>query len=442
MIYHRGIAQQGWLTHARRVSYAALLLACNHSLAQVREPPLFAISSPLTASQLAAAVVANNPGLSSLNSDWHAAQALIPQARAWDDPTLSYSMAPRTVDNQDVGLRQTISLSQRIPWPGRRSLHGQIATLESAVAHADIDIRRLQIVKTAHELFAEWYWVNTAQDINTATQSLLQEIHRIAESKYASARGSKQDMLHAETEYVLLEQRELMLDRQRQEVQATMNALLNQSADTPMPPPAALPGPNPLPELKRLKQAALERRPELQSADTRIDAMNQRVALADSAYYPDIDFQIAYDEQMDSADQRLTVGLSIAIPLSAKRRAARDEAQARALSARSQRTAHAANVEAEIERAYAGVREAERSLALYEKRLLPLAEDNLQAAQTDYQADRTDILALINSEKLLQQTRLDYAQTRSEYHRRWAALEHAVADPDAFSIGQTGRTTR
>ena len=126
----------------------------------------------------------------------------------------------------------------------------------------------------------------------------------------------------------------------------------------------------------------------------------------------------------------------------AKRRAARDEAQARALSERAQRTARAADVEAQIERAYAGVREAEQSLALYENRLLPLAEDSLLAAQTDYQADRIDFLALINSERLLHQTRLDYAQIRSDYHRRWAALEHAVADPDAFSTGHTGRDTR
>lgn len=438
MLYRSGITQRNCLAHARRISFAALLLACSQSLAQVREPPFFAASSPLTASQLAAAVVANNPGLRSLNADWHAAQALIPQARAWDDPTLSYGMAPRTANDQGIGLRQSISLSQRIAWPGRRSLLGEIATLESAVAHADIDLRRLQVVQMAHDLFADWYWVHAALAINAATQSLLQEIHRIAETKYSAARGSKQDMLHAETESVLLEQRNLKLDRQRREIQASMNALLNQAADSPIPPPASPPGPYSLPDVKRLQHAALRKRPELMSADKRIETGTQRVALSDLAYYPDIDFQVAYDEQMDNADQRLTVGISIAVPLPAKRHAARDEAQARALSERAKRAEYAAIVEAEVERAYAGVREAEQSLALYEKRLLPLAEDNLQAAQIDYQADRIDFLALINSEKLLQQTRLDYAQTHSDYHRRWAVLEQAVADPDAFSANNTG----
>ena len=442
MVYRSRITQQGWLVRARRISSAALLIAGHHAVAQSMEPPLFALSSPLTASQLATAVVAHNPDLSSLSAEWRAAQALIPQALAWDDPTLSYSLAPRTAGDPDVGLRQSISLSQRIPWPGRRSRHGQIATLESAVTRADLDMRRLQVVQSAQDLFADWYWVHAALDINAATQSLLQEIHRIAESKYASARATKQDMLHAETESVLLEQRKLLLDRQRREIQATMNALLNQAADAPIPPPAPPPGPKTLPDVKRLQQAALEKRPELQRADKRIEVVNQRVALADLAHYPDIDFHVAYDEQMDSVDQRLTVGVSVAIPLPAKRRAARDEAHARALSERAQRTARAADVEAQIERAYAGVREAEQSLALYENRLLPLAEDSLLAAQTDYQADRIDFLALINSERLLHQTRLDYAQIRSDYHRRWAALEHAVADPDAFSTGHTGRDTR
>jgi len=80
----------------------------------------------------------------------------------------------------------------------------------------------------------------------------------------------------------------------------------------------------------------------------------------------------------------------------------------------------------EVQRAVDKVRESEHVLILYQNRLLPLAEENLEAAQSDYESGSGNFLDLISTEKNLMQTRLQREQALADYHRRLATLKHIV----------------
>ena len=79
------------------------------------------------------------------------------------------------------------------------------------------------------------------------------------------------------------------------------------------------------------------------------------------------------------------------------------------------------------QRAYEQVIENQHVLTLFRKRLLPLAKENLAAAQSDYESGNGDFLNLISTDKNLTQTQLQMERARADYQQRWARLEHASA---------------
>ncbi len=400
-----------------------LLLSCGFPVSASGADTLFANISQLTATQLVEAVLKRNADILAMQAAWQAAQAHIDQASAFDDPRLSYQIAPQTLGQSSMDVGQKLSISQRLPWPGKRGLRADVARFEADVSQEGIRRVRLRLTEAARRSYADWYFVHAALRINRINQSLLQEFQRIAEFKYAAGRTSKQDVLHAEVEATLLGHRNIVLERQRHEVQSRINTLLQRLPDTPLPKPGGLTGATPLPSIVALRRQALKNRPELHALQARILASRRRLALSERDFYPDITLNAAYNSLWNQDEKRLTVGASINIPFHRKRRAANDEVRARMLRLDAEQKTKIAEIMDAVQRAYERVRENEQILALYRDRLLPLAEENLAAAQSDYESGRGGFLNLISAEKNRIQTRLQIAQAQADYQRRLAALE-------------------
>lgn len=389
----------------------------------------------ITANRLVEAVLAQNPLLPAMESAWESAQDRIEPAGALDDPMLSSTLAPETLTDPGVDDGFNIQLSQRLPWPGKRGLRREAASHEAAAARQGIRTTRLDLIAEAKSAFADWYLVHAALRINAANQALWREFRTIAESLYATGRGMRQDILQAEVEHELLEQRKIVLERQRSEVRARLNRLLNRKPDTLIPPPDDPPSPKPLPDLHELYLAALERRSERRSLQASIEAGQAKVELAGREFYPDFQVMTGYNSLWDATEKRWTVGVAINIPLDrSKRRAAESSARAQLMETRWRLEDLEAAILAAVEQAYARVEEGRQVLALYQKRLLPLAEESLETAKLDYQAGTGDFLTLLNTERKLFLTRLNYEQSKADHYQNLAQLERAVGDLDLVKI--------
>jgi len=407
------------------IALLGLVVVCQPLMATEADIP-FANDASLTSSHLVEAVLARNPDIPTMEATWEAAKARIEQANAFDDPMLSYSIAPQSAGADDMDFGQKLSLSQRLPWPGKRDLRGDVARAESDAAFVGIEQVRLKLTETTKAAYADWYFVHAAIRINGINKSLLQEFQNIAEIKYSAGRASRQDALRAEVERVLLEHRDIVLERHRRDVLADINTLLQRLPDQPLPLPAGLPETIPLLAVEQLRKLALEHHPALRALVARSQASRYRERLAERNDYPDITLNAGYNTLWNQSEKRLTIGASINIPLQGKRRAAKDEARAMTLRLDSQQRAKVSQLMGDLQRAVEKVRESEHVLSLYQDRLLPLAEENLQAAQSDYETGSGNFLDLISAEKNLMQTRLQREQARADYHRRLAALEHIV----------------
>lgn len=393
----------------------------------------------LEAEALVRRVLEANPGLRAARAAWQAARARIGQVSALDDPRLMYALAPDTRGLPGQATGQKLRLSQRLPWPGKRRLAGLEARHQAEAAHQDAEAVRLRLAATARRAWAEWYFVHQALAVNRDSLALWGEFRRLAEGRYATGQANKQDALRAEMQEALLRHRAIVLERKRRDILAEINRLLHRPPDQPLPPPAAPPDEPPLPAAPALRAAARRLRPELRAGEAMVAARRARLRLARRDYLPDFDASLAYNSLWNQDEKRFTAGLGLNIPLAlGRRRAALAEARSRLARARWRLADLRSRIDSEVQRAYDAVTESRHALALYRDRLLPLAEETLAAARSDYRAGQGDFLDLAGAERHLFDTRLGVTRARADLHRNLALLVQAVGRDPLPAAGRNG----
>ncbi|MGR9099687.1 MAG: TolC family protein [Gammaproteobacteria bacterium] len=387
----------------------------------------FPATDSITPSQLVSAVLAANPKLKVVNAIWKAASARIAQQSALDDPSLSYALAPQTVNDAQSEFGQRIEISQKIPWPGQLRLLAEAAASEADAAGENVTATRLFLSSAAKSLFADWYYIHQAIKINRINQSLLIEFRDIAVSRYGAGLGDKQDALQASVEIALLERQAISLERERRTILARINTLLNRSPDAEIPTPSKLPPFGPLPDVKMLHEKALQSRPELKASAARVQTAKIQTNLSNYEYYPEIKLTAGYNTLWEDVNKRFTVGIGLSLPLDLrKRRAAEDESRAKMKQAEWEKIDLSAKIREEVQIIYDRAKESMLVNGLYHNKLLPLADENLEAATAAYRAGYGGFLTLIESEKNRRQTQLRAERALSDAYRLIAELENAV----------------
>jgi outer membrane protein TolC len=411
----------------------AMATAGTQALAADSDP--FAGSQQITVPQLVELVLTHNPELKAQQAAAEAANYRIAPAGALDDPALSYSTAPNTISGSRR-LNQRLELSQPLPWPGKLALRKQAAQEEARAVAEDEEILRLQIAAAAKTLFAEWFYVYRALAINRKHLALLEELRRVAEIQYAAGRAGQQDALQAEVARARLEVEAATLERRRREVQARINALLNRPPQTLVPLPAGLPEPTLLPLLDKLQTTALGAHPGLARIRAQIAKAKAQARLAGKDFYPDFRIIASYNGFWDEPNKRWALGFSVNLPFDYgnKRSATLDAARADLRQAHWQLTDQEAQLLGKLEVSRAAVEETKEVINVYIHRLMPLAQDNLNAARADYRAGAGSFITVIDAERQQLRAEDKLARARADYLRQLAELERWIGVPSSELI--------
>ncbi len=397
--------------------------------------PLPTVSGPtvheLDVDWLVAQVLARNPDVRSAAAAWRAAALRYPQQIALDDPMFGYMLGPDSWGDPTVESAYSLEASQKLPWPGKRRLRGNVAQAEANAAYYDVGEQRLRIAEAARNAYYDYFMAHRQLAVLEESTRLLTSFRDIATTKYESAEVEQQDVLLADVELAQLERRRLELVRQARVAQARLNTLLLLPADDPLaPPPAELPSRETTPTADELRTMALSQRPELAAQEARIRAERYSVALACKEFYPDVEVIGRYDAFWQETPLRPMIGMNLNVPLNKdKRRAAVGEARARLTREQAELDARISEIVFDVEEARQQQIESQDLLAVYQDRLLPIAEQSIESARASYMAGRLDFLRLIESQRQLLALQDEYYASLAEYYRRMAALERAIGSP-------------
>jgi outer membrane protein TolC len=389
------------------------------------------------------AVLRRNPSVEAARAGWRAAVAREKQAGTLADPTIGVELAPLSLGSGSARLGYVVEVSQRLPWPGKRSLEASAARAEADAQAADYEAARLDLALAAALLFDDYYVADRSLAINAHHVALMRAMHAAATAQVESGRGSAQDALQAEFELSHMEHDAIMLASQRDVTRAEMNELLHRAPELPLPPPPEqLEGGSDLgpADAARLQSEAGGRRPDIAALRRRATAQQLRADRAARDAFPDLTLSTSYNSMWDMPEHRWMVGLSFDVPLQSQgRRGAAEEAAAmrEQLEAEAARMGDAARTAIVV--ALRRLEESEHVVTLYRERLVPLARSRIEAARAAFAASQGSFSAALDAEKTLRGAELDAELAGVDHDRRRAELDRAVGRVPGLEDGGEGR---
>jgi cobalt-zinc-cadmium efflux system outer membrane protein len=386
----------------------------------------------LTVEAVVAATLARNPSLDEMRAAASVAAARYPQVTSLDDPTFAFTTAPGSIGSRNTDYATRAEITQKVPFPGKRDLKGQISTAEAAAAARDVDDTRLALIASAKSAMADYYLAEKGTGVAQENAKLLREFRQNAESRYKTGQSPQQDLLQADVEVARQEERLVALRRARQVASARLNTLMHMPPDSPLPPPAEIRESSAIPEPAVLRASA-QARPDLKAVLDRLAAEEASLSLALKEYKPDVDLMAAYDGFWQGEGGRplqWQIGARVNLPVRYTRRSgAVNEAQSRVAQRRAEVAKLTDRVNFEVQEAWEQVRETDEIVKLYEAKILPAAEANVKEAQSGYVAGRVPFLNLVEAQRNRVALKDRYFEAVAESLRRRAALEKSVGQP-------------
>ena len=393
-------------------------------------------SSPaLSLDEITRAVLENNPSIKSALNKWNAMKARIPQAEAWDDPKLSAQQKlDRFVSIQPNAFAdEMVSVEQMIPLSGKNRVQARIAAIEALQAFEAARRQELDVLAKTRASYFELLNVYALIDLNDQSLATLRQIAQNAASKYESGQAGAAEALVAEVEADKLIEARRDLERMLAEEQSRLNVLMNRDAFAPLGRPAEVafkPGEF---AVEKLRTITLAERPEIKIAAAGVEMEKGRVELARRNRVPDPAVMVQAQRYNDASQavSEIDAGISIELPWmnSRKYSAGIQEANAN-LTAATQDLEGARNEAIGLLRdALQKVETAHHHLQLFHDKLLPEAQQALQASQLAYESGKSSFSDWISAQHAVQDLQAMERQDLTDYQIALAELE-AVTGAD------------
>ena len=412
------------LNLVKMVFFLSLILMSHESSAQSEK-------KFVNVDQLVEEAIQNNPEVLAAKKRWEVFKEKIPQAYALEDPMFSFGIINLPTNfsfkDEDMTMKE-FSISQKVPFPGKRPLMREMASKEAEAVSTEIQSKMHQIIKDVKTAYYDLSHVYRTTEVAHRNKKILEDFAKIAETRYAVGEGIQQDVFKAHVEVSKMVDELLMLSQRKKALGAKLNTLLNRPPETPMGEPEEVIFRKFSFTLEELQKMALEMNPTLKGMKKMIEAKEKAHALAKREYYPDFKFLFAYGQRDNGPDMKrrdmLTGMMEMNIPIFYKSKQDRKVAETKAeiLVTEAQYRAMKNEVLFMITDMASMVQRSERQLELYKTGIIPQTSLQINSAISAYRVNKADFMTLLDSQMTLYKYELEYHQALTEYEKNVANL--------------------
>ena len=422
--------------------FAAVSFAQSYSAESYSTQPYSTNEDPQLALYLEQALD-RNPAVRQSFARYRAALQRLPQVSALPDPVLGFTRFFRSPETR-VGPQTTmLTLSQRFPWFGKLSDREKIAAKEAAAFREQHEARKDEVIRQLKFAYYDLAYIDRAIRIAEQDQALLEHYETLAQARYAQGVGLQQAVIRLQAEITRVRNRLEHLRSQRVSAEASLNTLLDLPARSPVGGIVLETRPGVEIHFDALTEIGRNHRPEVQAALLQIEKDEGRIHLARKNYWPDFTLGASFINVTGRSDASgllrppsqngkniysFTAGVNIPI----RRRkydAAVIEATEDRIGSREGYRSVLNSVEAAVRAVGFRIQTLEEQITLFERTLLPQAEQTLRSTETAYSTGTLGVLDLLDSERVLLEVRLGLEQLRSEYMKSLAEMERAIGAP-------------
>lgn len=405
----------------------------------MKEVPVWAEEAPsprLNLDALIEQALSKNPDIAAAKTKWEALKERPPQAGSLDDPMVGLAIVNLPTDTfsftrEDMTMKE-VSVTQRVPYFGKRSLRRQMAQIEAEAAYSDYEETKNRLTRDLKTAYFELFYLNKAVEITERSREILKLLNQIAETKYSVGEGIHTDVFKAQVELSKMLDELIMLNQNKRSVKARLNTLLYQPAFAPLGEPEEVAFKTFSGEPEDLVKAALQNRPSVQSTKKMIERNQAGLRLAERDYFPDFDFRVAYGQRdsgpMGTRSDMITGMVAVNLPLWFKDKQQRKVAESRKeiQSAKEQLDAATNEIRFMVSDRLTEIERSARQLELLKTGIIPQATFSLDSAMSSYRVGKVDFLTVLDSLMTLFRYEVQYYRLLADSRKSIAEIEALV----------------
>jgi len=398
-------------------------------------PPSPSVSRVQDFDQYVRILLQSHPEVLALRAAADAKGNVPSQEYSLPNPQVSAGVENLPVDSLDFTKEdmtmKTIGVTQAFPASGKRELRRKVAEDEAAIAVHAVGEKRLELVEMARLAFYELRYLLKVRETVSWNIEILRGFIDVVIAKYSVGEGIQQDVLAAQLEFSKMGEYLIGLDQRV----ATISRNLNMWAGLPPNTDWSNPSIKPLGEIAepedKLVEIAVANRPAFRQLELALKKAEDGADLARRELSPDYAVKFSYGQRDNGPMRRsdvVSAEVMFDIPLYHKTKQDKMISQS-LLEADKMRL----DIEAErlkLRRDIAELMEVQRKneklVDLYNTRLLPQAQQSVDAALSAYRVNKVDFRWLVMNQITLFNYQLQKFQIEYDLQTMRARLLRAL----------------
>jgi outer membrane protein, heavy metal efflux system len=398
-------------------------------------------SKPLNINQIIEEALNKNPDVLAAKSRWEVLKERPLQAGSLDDPTVGLAILNLPTDSfnfrdEDMTMKE-ISVTQRLPFPGKRGLRTEIAQKEAEAAFHDYEEAKNKVSRDIKVAYYELFYVNKAIEVTEKNRELLKLFNKIAETKYSVGEGIQLDVLKSQVEVSKMIDELIMLSQNKRLWKSKINILLYRPPFSPLGDPEEVKFERFSASPDVLQAAAVANRPLLQSMKRSIEKNQVGLKMAEKDYYPDFDLKLAYGQRdegpMGKRSDLVSAMVTFNIPLWYKNKQGKKvvETQREIQATHDQLAALTSEITFTISEKLTEMERFEKQIELLKTGIIPQAAFSLDSAINAYRVNKVDFMALLDNLTTLFKYEIQYYRLLTDHRKNISEMESAVGKSSA-----------
>ena len=394
----------------------------------------------ISLTELIAAAQKSNPELQALRSRASAHRSRADAAGYWGDPTIGGNYFLEPIETRLGAQKGNLQITQPIPFPGKLSAKSeQLRQKSLASQHMAEDLRQ-KLILEIKGLFYQAYVVKRRLGFIKAEQEFLSNLAQVALAGVKVGRNAQQDVTLATLETTLLRETEQELASKLRSLQTSLlnTAHLDLSQKVAFPEKMTI-------DLslitnddgwRTLLAHAIKHHPKLMAARADMASADAGVQYAKRQALPDLKASVSWiqieerNPPVDNGENKdaWAVGAGIAVPLWwGKYNAATEASLADKKTADFALAATIKQLESDLADLWQQAMTSKELITLYQKSVLPQAEQILSANQSAYQQGTVSFDRVITDFRRLLNLQIKLFKEEARFMTLIARLERASA---------------
>lgn len=387
---------------------------------------------PLSLEALIKEARENNLDILAAKKRWEASLLKIPQAKSLENPTVDFSFMK--IQKGTIKLDKTmpedrvLSISQMFPLFGKLTLKGKIAFVKSQMTASEYKDKELEIINKLKNSYYILFMNYKVIELNQNSLGLLETMAKIAEAKYTVGNASQEEIFKINLEIARLSNVIANLKQEKLSQETQINALLNRRLESKLDMPVLEEDLSFNQDIDSLYQLALQNQPELLVFSYVIEKNKYAKSLAKRSLLPDIMAEIGLRGITSGGIGPWDLMLAFSVPFWfwTKQRYEIKEAITNLEEAEIAYQAMKNTAFSKIKDLLTQIEITKNKLNLYKHNLMPLLENSISASLSAYRSGKGDLMLLLDTERILVETKMDYYSILAEYNMRLSDLERYV----------------